>query len=151
RTVGNESCRYSVVVPVYNEADNIGPLCRRLRAELPPGHEVLICYDMDSDTTLPSLAALPPQDKPERLRLVKNDLGPGVRYAIEAGMRAADAPVVVVMMADLSDELGRVEEMVRRVEAGADVVCGSRYMPGGRQLGGPWLKGTLSRCAGLSL
>lgn len=143
--------RYSVVVPVYNEAENVGTLCRRLRAELPPGGEVLVCYDFDADTTLPAIAALPPADVPPGLRLVRNTLGRGVRYAIEAGMRAAGAPVVVVMMADLSDDLARVEEMVSRAERGAAVVCASRYMAGGAQRGGPLLKGLLSRTAGVTL
>jgi dolichol-phosphate mannosyltransferase len=40
---------------------------------------------------------------------------------------------------------------VSRVEAGADVVCASRYMPGGRQIGGPPLKSFLSRAAGVTL
>ena len=78
-------------------------------------------------------------------------MGPGVRYAIEAGFRAAQAPVVLVMMADLSDDFRCVDEMVGRVEAGAAVVCASRYMKGGRQIGGPLVKGLLSRGAGLSL
>src|SRR5437762_3318983 len=88
--------RYSVVVPVFNEAANIGPFCRKALAELPPGYELLVCYDHDDDTTLPALDALPAGQKPPAVRLVKNDLGRGVRYAIEAGMRAARAPVVVV-------------------------------------------------------
>ncbi|HEX6986027.1 MAG TPA: glycosyltransferase [Planctomycetaceae bacterium] len=146
-----ERPRYSVVVPVFNEAENIGPFCARCREELPPGYELLVCYDFDGDDTLPALAALPDSAKPPVVRLVRNDLGRGVRYAIEAGMRAARAPVVVVTMADLSDDLSRVGEMVERVERGADVVAASRYMPGGRQIGGPWLKGLLSRAAGLSL
>jgi hypothetical protein len=41
--------------------------------------------------------------------------------------------------------------MVTLAEGGADVVCGSRYMPGGRQIGGPVLKGLMSRLAGLTL
>lgn len=143
--------RYSIVLPVFNEADNIGEFCRKARSELPPGYELLICYDMDEDTTLPALAALPDVAKPTTIRLVKNDLGKGVRYAIEAGMRAAAAPVVLVMMADLSDDFRRVEEMVSLVESGADVVCASRYSPGGEQIGGPKVKGALSRIAGLSL
>ena len=85
------------------------------------------------------------------MRPILNSLGPGVRYAIEAGMRAAAAPVVVVSMADVSDDFSRLEEMVSRVEAGADVVCASRYMPGGRQIGGPWLKSLMSRAAGVTL
>lgn len=143
--------RCSVVVPVFNEAENIGPFCARARDELPPGYELLICYDFDGDDTLPALAAIPAERKPEDVRLVRNDLRRGVRYAIEAGMRAARAPVVVVTMADLSDDFANVEEMVRRVEQGADVVCASRYMRGGRQIGGPLLKRLLSRTAGLTL
>ena len=55
-------------------------------AELPPGFELLVCYDFDGDATLPALAAMPDREKPAAVRLVRNDLGPGVRYAIEAGM-----------------------------------------------------------------
>jgi hypothetical protein len=49
--------------------------------------------------------------------LVKNTLSPGVRYAIEAGLRSAEAPVVVVMMADVSDDFSRVGAMVERAAA----------------------------------
>ncbi|MBV8200343.1 MAG: glycosyltransferase [Acidobacteria bacterium] len=149
--MSGEPLRYSVVVPVWNEAANIAGFCRAAVAALPAGYELLVCYDLPEDDTLPALAALPQAAKPARLRLVHNVLGPGVRYAIEAGMRAAAAPVVLVTMVDLSDDYRIVGEMVARAEAGAAVVCASRYMPGGRQIGGPWLKGLLSRAAGLSL
>ncbi len=143
--------RYSVVVPVFHEAEMIGPFCLAVRDAFPPGYELLVCYDMAEDSTLPALAALPAGDKPPAVRLVHNTLGRGARWAIEAGMRAARGPVVIVTMVDLSDDYRLVEEMVARAEAGAAVVCPSRYMPGGLQLGGPWLKGLLSRVAGLSL
>jgi dolichol-phosphate mannosyltransferase len=143
--------RYSLVVPVFNEGGNIATYCRRAQESLPPGFELLVVYDFDEDDTLPALAALPAADRPAGLRLVRNRLGRGVRFAIEAGMRAAQAPVVVVSMADLSDDFAAAEEMVRRAEGGAAVVCASRYMRGGAQHGGPWLKGALSRTAGVSL
>jgi len=143
--------RYSVVVPVYNEAENIGRTCAAIRESLRGDYELLICYDFDEDNTVPAIERLPAEAKPAVTRLVRNRLGRGVRYAIEAGMRAARAEVVVVTMADLSDDLPKVEEMVRRAEAGAAVVCASRYMPGGVQYGGPWLKKLLSRGAGVSL
>lgn len=143
--------RYSIVLPVFNEAANIGPYCKRVRGELPASYELLVCYDSDDDDTLPALAALAPDDKPITIRPVKNELGPGVRYAIEAGMRAAAAPVVLVMMADLSDDFRRVETMLQLVEQGADVACASRYSRGGEQIGGPLVKKTLSRLAGHSL
>jgi hypothetical protein len=142
--------RYSLVVPVYNEGENIAAFCRALE-RAPAGYELLICHDSPEDTTLGALDRLPKAEKPALVRPILNTLGPGVRYAIEAGMRAARAPVVVVSMADVSDDMVRIEEMVSRAEAGADVVCASRYMKGGRQLGGPRLKALLSRTAGVTL
>ena len=52
----------------------------------------------------------------------------------------------VLLASDLEER-----RLIRVREGGADVVCGSRYMPGGRQIGGPYLKGLLSRAAGISL
>ena len=83
--------RYSIVLPVFNEAENIGVFCRRAMAELPPDFELLICYDNDWDTTPPAFTALP--EKPAHARLVKNDLGAGPRYAIE---EMTDVRVLVV-------------------------------------------------------
>lgn len=140
-----------MVVPVYNEGANIARLCERALATLPPGYELLICYDFEGDDTIPALNALPAEKKPADTRTVLNTLGRGVRYAIEAGFRAARSPVVIVTMADLSDESNYFEEMIKSVEGGAWVCCGSRYMKGGKQIGGPFLKGLMSRTAGLTL
>jgi dolichol-phosphate mannosyltransferase len=143
--------RFSLVVPVFNEGANIGAYCRALCAQDLGAYELVVVYDFDEDDTLPALAALPPDARPEGLRLLKNELGKGVRYAIEAGMRAARAPVVVVSMADLSDDLSKLSELVDRAASGAAVVCASRYVEGGRQVGGPRLKSWMSRSAGWSL
>jgi glycosyltransferase involved in cell wall biosynthesis len=142
---------YSVVVPVYNEGANIADFCRAAREKLPGNYEVLICYDFDEDNTLPAIAKIPDDQKPANLRLIRNRLGRGVRWAIEAGMREARGPVVLVTMADLSDDFAPVGEMVGKAAAGAAVVSGSRYMAGGKQIGGPKIKGLLSRTAGLTL
>jgi hypothetical protein len=86
------------------------------------------------------------------VELVRNDLGRGVLNAIRAGIAAATADVVIITMADLSDDLAVVPRMVELIRGrGYDIVCASRYMRGGRQIGGPWLKGLMSRAAGLSL
>jgi glycosyltransferase involved in cell wall biosynthesis len=85
------------------------------------------------------------------LRLERNDLGRGVLKAIRSGFQVARAPYVLVMMADGSDEPEAIDPMLLRARAGADVVAGSRYVRGGGQQGGPLLKRTLSRLAGLSL
>jgi glycosyltransferase involved in cell wall biosynthesis len=148
---GDAPLRCSIVVPVWNEADNAAPLMRALRACVPDDFEVVVVHDFDGDSTLPALARLGENERPRNVRTVRNELGKGVRYAIEQGMRSARGAIVVVSMADLSDDYGALAEMVRRAEAGAAVVCASRYMRGGRQIGGPRLKGLLSRVAGVSL
>ncbi len=139
----------SIVVPVYQEAANIGPFLRDLEAHVHEAHEVLIVYDFPEDSTLPAISALQPPCP--NVRLVHNALGNGVLNALKAGFRAVRGDVVVVMMADRSDEPADVETLARRVRQGADVVAGSRYIKGGRQEGGPLLKRTLSRLAGVSL
>ena len=139
----------SIVVPVYNEAENIVPLLSALREMVTTEHETLLVYDFDEDTTLPpakEFAATYPQ-----LRLVRNDLGRGVLNALKKGLRAAQGDVVVVTMADLSDDVTQIDEMTSLIRGGAGVVAGSRYMRGGQQIGGPMVKSVLSRLAGLSL
>jgi glycosyltransferase involved in cell wall biosynthesis len=117
-----------------------GPLTKR----------VLVVYDFDEDNTLPVVRELAPQYP--GVELVKNTLGRGVLNAVRAGIAATRAEVVVVTMADLSDDLTIVPRMVELIRnEGYDIVCGSRYMRGVRQLGGPWLKGLMSRTAGVSL
>ena len=72
--------------------------------------------------------------------------------AIRAGIAATRAEVVIITMADLSDDLSVVPRMVELIrDRGYDIVCASRYMKGGRQIGGPRLKGLISRVAGVSL
>ena len=92
----------SLVVPVYNEADNIGPFLRELEAALAEPHEVLVVYDFPEDSTVPAVAALSPPCP--AVRLVHNQLGKGVLNALKAGFQAARGDVIVVMMADRSDE-----------------------------------------------
>jgi glycosyltransferase involved in cell wall biosynthesis len=139
----------SIVIPVYNEPENIGPTLERIRDQVQTPHEVLVVYDFDADTTVPVVREL--QRGMPAVRLHRNDLGRGVLNAMRAGIGASDGPMVLITMADGSDEMDRVDDMVRLGREGAAVVAGSRYMKGGRQVGGPLLKRTLSRAAGLSL
>jgi len=109
-----------------------------------------IVYDFEGDTTVPVVRSV--LDRYSWIRLVRNDLGRGVVNAIRAGIAAGSSPVVIVTMADLSDDLTSVSRMVELIESeGFDVVAGSRYMAGGQQIGGPKFKKFLSRAAGLSL
>ena len=85
------------------------------------------------------------------LKLIKNTYGRGVVGAIRTGFDAAPPGPVLVVMADLSDDLGQVRRMLELYRQGSHIVVGSRYMKGGRLIGGPWFKQLLSRLSGLTL
>jgi dolichol-phosphate mannosyltransferase len=140
----------SFVIPVRNEAENIRSMLEALSAAAPTPAEILIVYDEENDPTLAvvrSLVAAPSLE----YRLVRNTLGRGPANALKAGFAAARGEAIVVMMADRSDDLRALDPMMQRFAEGYDLVVGSRYMPGGEQIGGPWLKAKLSRIAGRSL
>lgn len=140
-----------VVIPVYNEAANIRRTLDELAAAVHAPHDVTIVYDFDEDDTLPPVRLWAAEHPEARVRLLRNDLGRGVAYAIRKGLRSVTDGAALVVMADMADDLRVVDAMAAKMDEGCDVVCGSRYMPGGRQIGGPWLKGMLSRLAGWSL
>jgi dolichol-phosphate mannosyltransferase len=126
----------TLIVPVYNEHENFPRLIEQVERDIPRPFRLLMVYDFEADSTVPvaqDLAATRPW-----LHLVHNTLGRGPANAIRTGFQTARTGPALVVMADLSDE-------------GARVVCASRYMKGGRQVGGPFVKRTLSRLAGLSL
>jgi glycosyltransferase involved in cell wall biosynthesis len=140
--------RISVVVPCYNEPE-IGPFLDQLFDSLTMPCEVLAVYDSPDDSTLPDLEAYAAHA--DRLVPMLNTSGPGPACALRFGLEHAQAPIVVVTMADGSDDPQQVEQLARLVERGVVVAAASRYAKTGQQVGGPFLKRILSRGAGLSL
>lgn len=141
--------RVSIVVPVYNEGDEITVFLDRVVESVTLPFELLAVYDTPEDTTAPALekyAAEVPEVRP-----TLNTYGRGPANAIRYGIDHARADVVVVTMADGSDDPRQIDELTRLVERGVVVAAASRYMPGGQQVGGPFLKSLLSRLAGLTL
>lgn len=140
--------KLGIIIPVYNEAGNIRETIRAIEANVKTPHIIYIVYDFDEDNTLPEVKML--QEEGVDLVLLKNTAGKVVN-AIKKGLREAEEKYLLVTMADFSDDYGVVDQMVSRAEGGFDVVCGSRYADGGKQIRGPFIKKTLSRFAGLSL
>ncbi len=137
-------------MPVYNEGPNIGRALAELDQHVKIPKRVLVVYDFDGDNTVPAVRELQPRYP--YVELVKNNIGRGVLNAVRAGINATTAEVVIVTMADLSDDVAVVPRMVDLItNQGYDIVCASRYMKGGRQIGGPKLKKLMSRVAGVSL
>ena len=144
-----EPPRVSVVVPACNEGEHITGVLDRLFESVRLSCDVLVIVDSPDDTTIPVAERY--AEKEPRLKCLVNTYGRGPANAIKYGIDAATAPVVVVTMADGCDDARQIDELVRLVERGVAVAAASRYMPGGQQVGGPVLKGTLSRVAGRSL
>ncbi len=139
----------NIVVPVYNEADNFPKLYKEVTGKIKIPFELSVVYDFDEDNTVPVAKKFQAKDK--RVKLVKNTIGRGPMNAIKAGFASVKSGAVLVIMGDVCDDLGSVAEMYEHYEKGSSLVCGSRYMKGGRQIGGPVLKRIMSRLAGVSL
>ena len=138
-----------LLVPIYNEGENVVTLYRNLQEEGVPFDSLKFVYDFDADITLPFIAKLAETDS--RVSAEKNLYGKGVINALRWGFAHAGPGPVIVMMGDNSDKLSIVPEMIRLWRSGATVVSASRYMKGGKQHGGGLLKSGLSRLAGVSL
>ena len=141
--------RTSVVVTAYNEGEAIVRYLDRLLDSILFPCEVLVVYDAPDDTTAPYVQRY--AEKDSRVVPTLNTYGRGPARAIKYGIDQARADVVVVTMADGSDDPSQIDELTRLVERGVVVAAASRYMSGGQQVGGPRLKSSLSRFAGLSL
>lgn len=139
----------TVVIPVYNEGPNIRSTVEGLYAAVAAPFTVCIVYDRDDDDTLPVVREMQPRFP--GLTLLQNRFGRGALNAIRTGLGSLERGVAVVMMADHSDDPRVIPRMLEAARGGAMVVCASRYSRGGRQIGGPRLKGALSRLAGASL
>ena len=146
---GARAAELAIVLPVYNEGEAVEPVLRALSVGVTTSHELVVVYDFDGDTTVPVVERL--SEEIAGLRALRNDLGRGVLNAMKAGITGTTAPYVLISMADGSDEPTVVDQMVSRARDGADIVAASRYMRGGRQIGGPPFKRLLSRVAGLTL
>ena len=144
---GMATPQLDIIIPVYNEAGNIGDALDALGRSVKTPFRVLICYDHDEDDTLPVVRAY---NAPFEIVLVKNK-GRGAHGAVVTGFRASTAPAVLVFPADDDYNAGIVEGMAEKFRSGCDIVCACRFMPGGRMEGAPWLKDRITRIAAWTL
>lgn len=147
--VSSPEVELTLVVPVYDEEENIVPFVKEVNATLTLPHQIVIIYDHDDDPTLRQKGAVLAIDP--TIAFVKNIAGAGVINAFRTGFNVAKTRYVVPIMADLSDTPATVLEMYLKIHEGYDLVVASRYCEGGKKIGGPYLKYLLSMAANLSL
>jgi glycosyltransferase involved in cell wall biosynthesis len=143
------SVALTVVIPAYNEGDAIVPVLGRIFDAVESDCEIFVVVDFEEDTTVPVLAGY--REHEPRLHALINTYGRGPANAIRYGIDHVKTPVVVVTMADGSDDPRQIDPLARLVDRGVVVAAASRYTASGQQVGGPLVKGVLSKTAGRSL
>ncbi len=139
----------NIITPVFNEGENFPALYEAVKKNIKTPHKLIVVYDFDKDDTVPVAKKYAKKDK--TVILHKNTIARGPLNALKSGFNYVKEGPVLIIMADLADDLSMVDAMYKKYLDGASVVCGSRYMKGGKQIGGPLLKRTLSKLAGVSL
>ena len=124
----SERPEISVVIPVFNEVDNVEDLHRELRAALEPlrrPYEIVLVDDGSSDGTRERLLALEERDPQVRAVLLRRNFGQ--TSAFSAGFDRARGEIVVTSDGDLQNDPADIPRLVARLEEGdLDMVCGWR-------------------------
>ena len=118
----DRATRVSVVVPAMNEEKNIGPVLRRLPADL---HEVILVDGNSRDETVAAAKLAYPG-----IRVV-TQAGKGKGDALRSGFAAVSGNLIVMLDADGSADPGEIPRFVDALESGADFAKGSRFIEGG--------------------
>jgi glycosyltransferase involved in cell wall biosynthesis len=117
--------KISVVVPCYNEQEALPELFERLDAvliEMKVDHEYLFVDDGSTDRTIAVLRAL--REKSPRVGVISFRRNYGKSAALNEGFRAASGDLIVTIDADLQDDPAEIPHLLKRIEAGADLVSG---------------------------
>ncbi|MDQ3691617.1 MAG: polyprenol monophosphomannose synthase [Chloroflexota bacterium] len=135
-----------VVLPTYNERENLGPIAAAILAALPEG-SLLVVDDASPDGTgelADTIAAREPRVSVLH-RPGKEGLGVAYRDAFRWVLERPDARAVVQMDADFSHDPAALPRLLAPLMRDADLVLGTRYMRGGSTVGWPWHRKVVSR------
>ena len=135
-----------VVLPTYNERENLEPIASAILGALPEG-SLLIVDDASPDGTgviADTLAAREPRVSVLH-RPGKQGLGVAYRDAFRWVLERPDAKAVVQMDADFSHDPAELPRLLAPLMRDADLALGTRYMRGGGTVGWPWYRKLISR------
>ena len=122
--------KLSVISPTYNEAENVGSLIATLTEVLHDiDHEIVISDDDSPDLTWARAEELGKQN--HRVRALRRTGNRGLGDSVVDGFSYACGEVVACIDADLQHDPSILPNMLEELEQGADLVVGTRYMPGG--------------------
>ena len=124
--------KLDIIIPVYNEDENIIKLFKLLDSTVICNFRILICYDNETDKTLKHLKNL--NIIKNEIKLIKNPKQ-GPNSAIIEGIKSSNSKIILVYMADDFENIKLINEMVDLIEKGNDLVIPSRFITGGKMLG----------------
>ena len=136
----------SIVIPAKNETSIIGSVISEIQNSLKYDFECLVVVDQLDDETVPVINKIGMHDS--RIKLLVNPNKKNPTDAIKFGLNSSKGNAIVLMMADGSDRVTDINSMAKSIFGGIDLVCASRYMTGGMQIGSNGLKPILSKLAG---
>jgi len=132
-TQENQVPALSLIVPTYNEAENLPELVRRVRSAMRGySYEVIVVDDDSPDGTAEVAEALSHECP---IKVVVRKAERGLASAVVTGFRHSAAPVLGVMDADLQHPPEQLPLLMEEIYSGADLVVASRYSPGGGTVG----------------
>jgi glycosyltransferase involved in cell wall biosynthesis len=123
----------TVILPTYNERDNIPILIAGILASVRTPVQVLVVDDNSPDGTWQVVQEIAAQEP--RVRLLHRTTERGLTSAIWAGIQAAGTGAVSWMDCDLAMPPETIPLLLDRLNAGADIAIGSRYVRGGKDVG----------------
>ena len=124
--------KLDIIIPVYNEDENIIKLLKLLDSTIICNFRILICYDNETDKTLKHLKNL--NIIKNEIKLIKNPKQ-GPNSAIIEGIKSSNSKIILVYMADDFENIKLINVMVDLIEKGNDLVIPSRFITGGKMLG----------------
>ncbi|MDP9338899.1 MAG: glycosyltransferase family 2 protein [Acidobacteriota bacterium] len=140
----DESVRYSLVIPLYNERENILPLYKGLRESLEGLHCAFECVFVDDGSTDDSLSLLRELALEDgRVTVVAMHHNSGKSSALCAGFNVALGRFIITMDGDLQHSAADIPKFTEKLEQGYDIVCGWRI----RHTEGSWLQKVFTSCA----
>ncbi len=131
--------RISVVVPTYNEAENVGNLVNQIDYALRGIDYEVIFVDDSTDDTVDAITAVMAENP--NVRMHHRETEKGLATAVLKGFSLAEGDYIAVMDADLQHPPAILKSMYAVMESGADFCVPSRFIPGGSDGGlGPYRK-----------
>ena len=121
------SVDFSIVVPIYNEEDNIAALYQSITSSLDPGganYEIILVDDGSSDGSYPALKELAARDT--RVKVIRFRRNFGQTAAMSAGFDAASGDIIIPMDGDLQNDPADIPRLIEKLHEGYDVVSGWR-------------------------